>query len=61
MNAKATSTLPEGATACVYLGGLRHVADVDEAIAVNREAFALAGVDDPTKYLDADYWKTVTA
>ncbi|MBP7678401.1 MAG: SDR family oxidoreductase, partial [Thermoanaerobaculia bacterium] len=42
VNAKATSTLPEGATACVYLGGLRHVADVDEAIAVNREAFALA-------------------
>ncbi|HMM36220.1 MAG TPA: SDR family oxidoreductase, partial [Thermoanaerobaculia bacterium] len=42
VNAKATSSLPEGATACVYLGGLRDVADVDEAIAVNREAFALA-------------------
>ena len=42
VNAKATSSLPEGATACVYLGGLRDVADVDAAIAVNREAFALA-------------------
>ena len=42
VNAKATSSLPAGATACVYLGGLRDVADVDEAIAVNREAFALA-------------------
>jgi len=42
VNARTTSTLPEGATACVYLGGLRDVADVDEAIAVNREAFALA-------------------
>ena len=39
--AKAAS-LPEGATACVYLGGLRDVADESEAIAVNREAFALA-------------------
>ena len=42
VNAKATSSLPEGATACVYLGGLRDVADVGEAIAVNREAFAVA-------------------
>jgi acyl transferase domain-containing protein len=42
VNAKATSSIPEGATACVYLGGLRDVADVDAAIAVNREAFALA-------------------
>ncbi|MBK9089728.1 MAG: SDR family oxidoreductase [Holophagales bacterium] len=42
VNAKATSSLPSGATACIYLGGLRDVADVDEAIAVNREAFALA-------------------
>ncbi|MBK9966591.1 MAG: SDR family oxidoreductase [Holophagales bacterium] len=42
VNAKATSSLPAGATACVYLGGLRDVADVDAAIAVNREAFALA-------------------
>ncbi|MHB1045579.1 MAG: SDR family oxidoreductase [Thermoanaerobaculia bacterium] len=42
VNARATSSLPEGATACVFLGGLRDVADVDAAIAVNREAFALA-------------------
>ena len=42
VNAKATSSLPSAATACVYLGGLREVADIDEAIAVNREAFALA-------------------
>ncbi len=44
LNAKATANLPLGATACVYLGGLRDVADVDEAIAVNREAFAAARV-----------------
>ncbi len=42
VNAKATSSVPEGATACLYLGGLRDVADVAAAIAVNREAFALA-------------------
>ncbi len=42
VNAKATSSLSEEATACVYLGGLRDAADVDAAIAVNREAFALA-------------------
>jgi len=42
VNAKATASLPSGATACVYLGGLREVADVDGAIAVNREGFALA-------------------
>jgi acyl transferase domain-containing protein len=42
VNAKAASSLPAGATACVYLGGLRDVADVDGAIAVNREAFAVA-------------------
>ena len=42
VGAKATSILPSGATACVYLGGLREVEDADAAIAVNREAFALA-------------------
>ena len=42
VNAKATLSLPSGATACIYLGGLRDIADVDAAIAVNREAFALA-------------------
>jgi len=33
-----------GATACVFLGGLRDVASEDEAIAVNREAFGIARV-----------------
>lgn len=42
VNAKAAASLPEGATACVFLGGLRDVADESETIAVNREAFALA-------------------
>jgi hypothetical protein len=42
VNAKATAGLSEGATACVFLGGLRDVADEREAMAVNREAFALA-------------------
>ena len=42
VNARATAALPDGARACVFLGGLRDVASVDEAIAVNRAAFAAA-------------------
>ncbi len=40
--AQAAQTLPPSASACVYLGGVREVANVDEAIAINREAFAIA-------------------
>lgn len=42
VNAHCTDRLPDGATACVYLGGLREIANTDEAIAINREAFAHA-------------------
>ncbi len=42
VQATAVAVLPADATACVYLGGLRAVANVDAAIAVNHEAFQIA-------------------
>jgi len=42
VDAHATARLPEGVAACVYLGGLREVANEDAAVAVNRDAFAVA-------------------
>jgi acyl transferase domain-containing protein len=42
VDARASANLPDDAVACIYLGGLREVADDDAAVAVNREAFALA-------------------
>jgi hypothetical protein len=42
VDAQLTDSVPTDATACVYLGGLRDVANASEAIAVEREAFALA-------------------
>jgi malonyl CoA-acyl carrier protein transacylase len=42
VDARATAAVPDGATAVVYLGGLRDVRDLDGAIAVNREAFRVA-------------------
>lgn len=50
VDARAVEALPDGAKRCVYLGGLRAADDEAQAIAVNREAFAvaqqLARVDD---------------
>jgi NAD(P)-dependent dehydrogenase (short-subunit alcohol dehydrogenase family)/acyl carrier protein len=47
VNAEAMQEIPANATRIIFLGGLRRVTTVDEAIAVNREAFqaarALAG------------------
>jgi NAD(P)-dependent dehydrogenase (short-subunit alcohol dehydrogenase family) len=42
VTASAVSALPNDANACIYLGGLRTFADVDAAIAVNREVFQIA-------------------
>jgi acyl transferase domain-containing protein len=42
VDARATGCLPEGVVACVYLGGLRDVADQGAAVVVNRDAFAVA-------------------
>lgn len=43
-----------------YVGGERHCGRC--ATCVERaEAFALAGVPDPTPYVDSDYWRTVTS
>ncbi len=48
VNARATAAVPDGATAVVYLGGLCEVRGLDEAIAVNREAFRVARSLAPT-------------
>jgi len=40
--AQSVSAVPASARAVIYLGGLRDFASIDEAIAINREAFALA-------------------
>lgn len=42
VDARAVDTLPDGAKRCIYLGGLRRVEDETQAMAVNREAFAVA-------------------
>ncbi len=42
VNATAVDSVPADASAVVFLGGLRPVADVDAAIDVEREAFAVA-------------------
>ncbi len=42
VNASALDGLPDSATACVYLGGLRTLESIDAAMAINREAFQLA-------------------
>jgi acyl transferase domain-containing protein len=48
INAIAVDTVPADAQAVVFLGGLRPVTDVDAAIAVSREAFAIARTLAPT-------------
>jgi hypothetical protein len=40
--ASVVSEVPPGSKAIIFLGGMRRVADVDDAIAVNREAFHAA-------------------
>ena len=42
VRASVVSTVPPDADAVIFLGGMRPVADADEAIAVNREAFRAA-------------------
>jgi 7-cyano-7-deazaguanine synthase len=42
-----------------YEGGELHCGRCSTCVE-RREAFHLAGVEDPTKYADADYWKEVT-
>ncbi len=42
VTASVVATVPADADAVIFLGGLRAVASVDEAVAVNREAFAVA-------------------
>jgi NAD(P)-dependent dehydrogenase (short-subunit alcohol dehydrogenase family)/acyl carrier protein len=44
VKARCVNQLPDGATACIYLGGLHDVVDAPAAIAINREAFAHARI-----------------
>ena len=48
VNATAVDSVPENASAVIFLGGLRTDVDVDGAIAVQREAFAIARILAPT-------------
>ena len=51
--------VPIAGTWSCYKGGDIHCGRCGTCVE-RREAFALAGVDDPTVYEDADYWKTAT-
>jgi NADP-dependent 3-hydroxy acid dehydrogenase YdfG len=42
LRAEVSGTLPDAASSVIFLGGLRPVTTVEEALAVNREAFDLA-------------------
>jgi len=48
VNARVVDTVDASARAVLFLGGLRDVADVDEAIATQREAYAVARTIAPT-------------
>lgn len=50
--------VPFETTWSCYKGGDTHCGRCGTCVE-RREAFALAGVDDPTTYTDPDYWKTV--
>lgn len=49
---------PFGETWSCYKGGEQHCGRCGTCVE-RREAFDLAGIDDPTLYEDPDYWKTV--
>ncbi|MEC8630377.1 MAG: 7-cyano-7-deazaguanine synthase QueC [Pseudomonadota bacterium] len=51
--------VPFGETWSCYKGGQHHCGRCGTCVE-RREAFAIAGVDDPTTYDDPDYWQTVT-
>ncbi|MDV4169848.1 7-cyano-7-deazaguanine synthase QueC [Rhodovulum sp. FJ3] len=55
----ARHNVPFGETWSCYKGGENHCGRCGTCVE-RREAFAIAGVDDPTTYDDPDYWQTVT-
>lgn len=55
----ARHNVPFGDTWSCYKGGENHCGRCGTCVE-RREAFAIAGVDDPTTYDDPDYWQTVT-
>lgn len=55
----ARHNVPFGDTWSCYKGGVNHCGRCGTCVE-RREAFAIAGVDDPTTYDDPNYWQTVT-
>lgn len=55
----ARHNVPFGETWSCYKGGANHCGRCSTCVE-RREAFAIAGIDDPTTYDDPDYWQTVT-
>lgn len=55
----ARHNVPFGDTWSCYKGGVNHCGRCGTCVE-RREAFAIAGVDDPTLYDDPDYWRSVT-
>ena len=52
----AAIDVPFADTWSCYQGGERHCGRCGTCVE-RREAFAVAGVDDPTEYIDADFWQ----
>lgn len=55
----ARHNVPFGDTWSCYKGGVNHCGRCGTCVE-RREAFAIAGVNDPTTYDDPNYWQTVT-
>jgi 7-cyano-7-deazaguanine synthase len=55
----ARHNVPFADTWSCYKGGAHHCGRCGTCVE-RREAFAIAGIDDPTLYDDPDYWQTVT-
>jgi 7-cyano-7-deazaguanine synthase len=56
----AEHSTPFGETWSCYKGGMRHCGRCGTCVE-RREAFHLAGVDDPTDYEDPDFWLAATS
>jgi len=55
----AKYNLPVSQTWSCYKGQAKHCGRCGTCVE-RREAFHLAGLEDPTEYADADFWKSVT-
>jgi acyl carrier protein len=59
VQALAVAAVPESSAGCIYLGGLRRVRDVDDATAINREAFRIARALAPRLQAEGGLFVTV--